>query len=211
MHGAVWLGLSLGLFGNPTPPETAILATWSDAHELVANRNDVQAEIESILEGTGIRFHWTDEFSPPAPPGALPVVVVVSPSEPAGAGWHLPPSAMGVYLASGSESSAVFVFYRRVAGVLGVGSGCCGMMEPSDRKRLARALGRVVVHELVHRIAPDLPHADSGLMRSDLGRSQLLRSRLPLDERSARAVLAALRETLRVDAANHLSPGPRTK
>jgi hypothetical protein len=211
VRSALWLGLALGLFGNPTPPETAILATWSDAHELVSNRSDVRAEIGSILEGAGIRLHWTDEISREAPAGSLPVVVVVSPSEPAGAGWHLPPSAMGVYLGSGSESSAIFVFYRRVAGVLGVGSGCCGMMEPSDRKRLARALARVVVHELVHRVAPDLPHADTGLMRSDLGRSQLLRSRLPLDERSARAVLAALRETRRVDTANHLSAGPRTK
>jgi hypothetical protein len=86
------------------------------------------------------------------------------------------------------------------------------MMEPSDRKRLAKALGRVVVHELVHRVAPDLPHADSGVMQADLGGSDLMRGRLPLDDGSRSAVLAALREArLVAEAANHLSPGPRTK
>jgi hypothetical protein len=112
---------------------------------------------------------------------------------------------MGVYLST-AESSAVYVFYHRMARVLGVASDRDGMMEPSDRKRLAKALGRVVVHELVHRVAPDLPHAGSGLMRGDLGRSDLNRSRLSLDDGSKSAVLAALRET-----ANHLSPGLRTK
>jgi hypothetical protein len=104
------------------------------------------------------------------------------------------------------ESSEVYIFYHRVARVLGVAADRDGMMEPSDRKRLAKALGWVVVHELVHRVAPDLPHADSGLMRGDLGRSDLIQSRLSLDDRSRSAVLAALR-----GAANHLSPGPRTK
>ena len=60
------------------------------------------------------------------------------------------------------ERRSVYVFYHRVARVLGVASERDGMMEPSDRRRLAKALARVVVHELVHRVAPDLPHADSG-------------------------------------------------
>lgn len=78
------------------------------------------------------------------------------------------------------------------------------MMEPSDRKRLAKALGRVVVHELAHRVAPDLPHAESGVMRGDLGRSFLTRRELSLDDISKKAILEVLR-------ANHLSPGHATK
>jgi len=118
---------------------------------------------------------------------------------------------MGVYLSS-DESSAVYVFYHRVARVLGVAYERDGMMQPSDRKRLAKALGRVVVHELVHRVAPHLPHADSGVMQGDLGRSYLTRKHLSLDDGSRSGVLAALREARRGrDTANHLSRGPRTK
>lgn len=192
MHSAICVGAT-------------ILASWSDGHGLVPYRADVRAEVESILKDADIRIQWTDASAKPTLETPFPVVVVMTPSEPAGAGWHLSPSAMGVYL-SRAESSAVYVFYHRVARVLGVASERDDMMEPSDRKRLAKALGRVVVHELVHRVAPDLPHADSGVMRGDLSRSDLIRSRLTLDDGSRSAVLAALRE-----ASNHLSPGPRTK
>lgn len=211
MHSAIWLGLSTVLSGAPVEPGPTILASWSDAHGLVPYREDVRKEVESILEGAGIRVLWSDASVEPAPESTLPVVVVVTPSEPAGAGWHLSPSAMGVYLSS-DQSSAVYVFYHRVARVLGVASERDGMLEPSDRKRLAKALGRVVVHELVHRVAPDLPHADTGVMQGDLGPSTLTRNHLSLDGDSRSAVLAALREARRVvETANHLSPGPRTK
>ncbi len=151
-----------------------------------------EREIDSILEGGGNSRSMERSRRRASRTAARPgVVVVLTPSEPTGDGWHLSPSAMGVYL-SAEESSAVYVFYHRVARVLGVASGTDGMMEPSDRKRLAKALGRVVVHELVHRIAPELPHADSGVMRGDLGRSFLTRRSLPLDDGSRAAVLSAL-------------------
>ncbi len=211
MRGAIWLGLSMALSGAEVEREATLHAFWSDGHRLVRNREDVRAEIEAILWGAGIRVNWSDGSLGPTPEKALPVTVVLSPSEPSGDGWHLSPSAMGVYLSS-AESSAVFVFYRRVARVLGIASERDGMMPPSDRKHLAKALGRVVVHELVHRLAPDLPHADSGVMRGDLGRSDLTRKHLSLDPGSRAAILAALREAPRgAKASNHLSPGPRTK
>ncbi len=186
MHGVVWLSVALAL-----DPGASILASWNDGHGLVSHREEVRTEIDSILEEAGIRVRWSDGEDGLANGGKPGVVVVLTPSEPTGDGWHLSPSAMGVYL-SAEESSAVYVFYHRVARVLGVASGMDGMMVPSDRKRLAKALGRVVVHELVHRIAPELPHAESGVMRGDLGRSFLTRRSLPLDDGSRAAVLSAL-------------------
>ena len=201
----------MGLSGASVESGAVILVSWNDGHGLVANGEDVRAEVDSILEGAGIRVQWSDATAQTPSDGAPRIAVVISPSEPAGAGWHLSPSAMGVYLSS-AESSAVFVFYHRVARVVGVVSVRDGMMRPSDRKRLAKALGRVVVHELVHRLAPNLPHADSGVMRGDLGRSLLTRKRLSLDEGSRSALLTALREARGgVGTANHLSAGPRTK
>ena len=207
MHGAVWLGLSVACSLAPVETGPAILASWSDGHRLVRYPEEVRAEVETILEGAGIRVRWSDAFGEPGSERFLPVSVVVTPSEPSGAGWRISPSAMGVYLAD-EESSAVFVFYHRVARVLGVTSERNGMMDPSEGKRLAKALGRVVVHELVHRVVPELPHADTGLMRDDLGRSLLTRRELALDDRSRSAVLDALRG---VKTAKYLSPGPRTK
>jgi hypothetical protein len=207
VYGAVLLGLSVACSPAPVDTGPAILASWSDGHRLVRYPEEVRAEVRAILEGAGIRVRWSDELGESGSDRFLPVSVVVIPSEPSGAGWHISPSAMGVYLAE-EEASAVFIFYHRVARVVGVSSGRNGMMDPSDAKRLARALGRVAVHELVHRVAPELPHADSGLMRDDLGRSLLTRRKLELDDRSRSAVLAVLRG---VKTANHLSPGPRTK
>ena len=195
MPGAVSLVLSLALSG--LDPRASIAATWSDGHGLVSNPGDVQAEIEAILGSAGIGVRWTDAV--PAEDGSLHVTVVVSPSDPSGAGWRLSPFAMGVYLST-AESSAVYVFYHRVARVLGIPSGRDGMISPSDRKRLAKALGRVVVHELVHRIAPELPHARSGIMRGDLGPSFLTRRSVSLDDVSAAAVLSALRSAPRANA-----------
>lgn len=201
MHGAIWLGVSAALAANPVD---TIVASWSDAHGLVRYQEEVRAEVETILEKAGVRVYWSDAVGEPAPGAALPVSIVVSPSAPEGEGWHLSPSTMGVYLAT-AESSAVFVFYHRVASVLEGPSARDGMMPPAERKRLAKALARIVVHELVHRVAPDLPHADSGIMRRDLGRSLLLRSRLELDDGTRAALLVRLR------ASNHLWPGPRAQ
>lgn len=192
MLGAVWLAAT-------------ILASWTDGHRLVANDEDVRAEIDAIFERAGIGIRWSDAVGD-TPAGSLPVVVVVTPSEPSGDGWHLSPSAMGAYL-SAAESSMVFVFYHRVARVLGVGSGRDRLPAPSERKRLAKAIGRVVVHELVHRVAPDLPHAESGVMRGNLGRSFLTRREVSLDEESKTAILDALR----ANYLSYLSRGQRTK
>ena len=46
---------------------------------------------------------------------------------------------------------------------------------------VARAVGRILAHELVHLIAPDLPHARSGLMGASVGRAQLLGNGVGLD------------------------------
>ncbi len=192
MLGAVWFAAT-------------ILASWNDAHGLVVNEEEARAEIGAILSGAGIQVLWSDSESGRAV-YSLPVVVVVTPSEPSGVGWHLSPSAMGVYLST-AESSAVFVFYRRVTRVLGVASGRDGLLTPSDRKRPAKAIGRVAVHELVHRVAPDLPHAECGVMRGDLGRSFLTRREASLDDGSKTAILDALR----ANALSYLSRGRRTE
>jgi hypothetical protein len=61
------------------------------------------------------------------------------------------------------------------------------MPNPRQRKDLARAIGRVLVHEVVHAIAPRLSHADEGLMHEALLSASLLKRRIEIDERTRQA------------------------
>jgi hypothetical protein len=59
---------------------------------------------------------------------------------------------------------------------------------------LARALGRVAAHELVHVLVPGQPHASSGLMQARLNRRALSEGRVFFDPDTSTALRAALRE-----------------
>lgn len=62
---------------------------------------------------------------------------------------------------------------------------------PVSTRALAQALGRVVAHELVHALAPSVPHG-VGLMSASLTRRQLTGGSLPVEPEVALAVRAAL-------------------
>jgi hypothetical protein len=65
-------------------------------------------------------------------------------------------------------------------------------MSLSASHALAIALGRVVAHELVHALAPSVPHG-TGLMSASLSYRQLSAVSLPFDAEVGLAVQAALR------------------
>jgi hypothetical protein len=62
----------------------------------------------------------------------------------------------------------------------------------SSARALGLALGRVVAHELVHALAPSVPHG-TGLMSATLTCRQLIAPTLPVDPEVSLAVQAALR------------------
>jgi hypothetical protein len=51
----------------------------------------------------------------------------------------------------------------------------------------------VVAHEIVHALAPQLPHATQGLLSATLNRSHLVHQRLLLDGDSADGLLRGIR------------------
>ncbi len=65
-------------------------------------------------------------------------------------------------------------------------------VESLSATRVGRALGRVVVHEAVHALAPGLAHARAGVMKATPNLRDLLASTTHLDEDSTAAVLSAL-------------------
>jgi hypothetical protein len=186
--------LSGAVEAAPTSGAT-LKVSWCDGHRLVPDVDLVRQEVERILREAGVDVQWSDG-SPRAAARAprLEVTVIVSPSDPGGAGFELKPGAMGVYLRE-DRSSAVFVFYPRLVGVLGLSAAAAhngGLLTPRERKTVARALGRVVVHELVHRVAPTVSHSSEGVMQARLNRSPLTWERLDLDEPSRRGLLDAI-------------------
>jgi len=66
------------------------------------------------------------------------------------------------------------------------------MLSGADRLAVGTAIGRVVVHEVVHALVPALPHG-RGLMSSSLNRRELIGAPLPLDVETTLAFRAALR------------------
>ena len=79
----------------------------------------------------------------------------------------------------------------------GVGAG---VLEANDGFRLGVALGRVIAHELVHALAPSVPHGE-GLMKSRLTRADLTTSApvTPLLAALVRAALAGVPGPARPD------------
>ena len=87
----------------------------------------------------------------------------------------------------------VWVHVRSVRAVIGLDPrGSAFTMPPPASRALAIALGRVVAHEVVHALAPSVPHG-TGLMSASLSYRQLTATRIHFDAEVGLAVQAALR------------------
>jgi hypothetical protein len=129
----------------------------------------VQAEVERLFAPLGVRV-----VRGGADDGSVQVVVLGSDRSRGG----LNPRAMGSVARNPQLSPVVWIVAPNVRRTLG---GTPQRWPVLPVALLARALGRIVAHEIVHLIAPDLPHAESGLMSVSLGRAQLLRDGVALD------------------------------
>jgi len=87
----------------------------------------------------------------------------------------------------------VWVHVPNVRAVIGLDPrGSAFAMPPPASRALAIALGRVVAHELVHALAPSVPHG-TGLMSASLTYRQLTAPSIPVETEVGLAVQAALR------------------
>jgi hypothetical protein len=107
-------------------------------------------------------------------------------------GTKLHHTVMGATPRSPDGVRAIWVYADGVAASLGLERGPGVRWSPPMRREFAVALGRVVVHELVHAITPRRPHVNGGLMAERMGRSLLLSPRLRIDAGTSEAFRAAL-------------------
>lgn len=178
-------------------PETLRLA-WADPSGAAGGLEAlVREEASSLLEAMGVRARWrraaSDEL---ARAGEVRVIFLDRPATRDGGLLVL-----GATPPSFAVAPHVWIHVPSVRATLGVPPGRpLRSMGVLDRRVLGVALGRVVAHELVHAIAPEVPHG-RGLMAASLGARALAASSIGVDPEVGGAVRAALRgESRRVPA-----------
>jgi hypothetical protein len=167
---------------------------WIDAHGLFPDSERVRSEADSIFGDLGVTVRWEVGTDPrPSSAGALRIQAVLMPSEPSG--WGLSPNAMGVVLLPQRDpQNSVFLFYRPILRNVGLGGVTGSMLKPRERRDIARAMGRVLVHEIVHAVAPNLSHADRGVMHDALLSGALSNVEIEIDDRTREEFLRGLSE-----------------
>jgi hypothetical protein len=151
-------------------------------------------EVRSILGAAGVNVVWEKRAAGPLAPGEIAVILLSG--EPARMAMR--PDVMGCVIKGGGPS-VLWVNLATVARMLGLGARSHIAWSGRERQQVATALGRVVAHEIVHVVAPELPHATQGLLSAVLDRYRLVYQRLRLDGHSADGFLrgATLRDTSR--------------
>jgi plasmid stabilization system protein ParE len=106
--------------------------------------------------------------------------------------WRLRDDVMAAAPRAEGSQGTIYVFLEQVRSVLGHLADRNPSQAPREHAELATALARILAHELVHLVAPDHPHATSGLMVANLRRSSLLKRRARIDPACAQAFRRAL-------------------
>jgi hypothetical protein len=177
---SLWLSLSLlaALASDPprpAPPPAAAVPHTVTVHladpEHVApfGLEGVEAEAERLFAPLGVRLDGATQNE-----AAVQVILLAADRSQGG----LKPQVMGAVSRSVQNPAVVWILVPSVRRALG---GTSEQWPSLPNALVARALGRILAHEIVHLIAPELPHAQSGLMGPTLGRAQLLGERQALD------------------------------
>jgi hypothetical protein len=179
---ALWLSwMALGSLAAAAPraaaqeagPPVLTLRIVDPERSAPFSLHGVHAEVQRLFAPLGVRVALEGEADTE---NETPIPVVLLSRDRSRGGVHA--DAMGAVQRSEGSTSAVWIVMANVHYALG---GSRQLHPGLPRELVARAVGRVLAHELVHLIAPELPHADSGLMQASLGRGFLLRDELRLD------------------------------
>jgi len=143
-------------------------------------------ETSAILADAGVAAAWTLGDSSTVTTGdELKVVLVPGVAN----GARLPEHVMGG-TRGGAQSHTTWIYLSNVLWALGVQDKGPRRLSLQEEEQVARALGRVVAHEVVHAVAPGVAHSHGGLMAGTLGRALLVQARAflaPAEQKALRA------------------------
>ena len=171
---------------GPRDLPTLELVFFDPLNALPCGLESLAGEADAVLRPLGVRIAWRQ-----GGPGTLtrrPQLHVVLLDGPAAERLQL---VLGATPHEPGASLHFWISMPAVKRVLGLDPVRDRALSLAQRVQVARAIARVVVHETVHALAPELPHAPAGLMCDHLDRAFLLASRVPIDVRAAAALRAA--------------------
>ena len=175
---------------------TRLLIVWHDAHGLAPNgtfRGTVR-EVEKLFGPVGLEIEWMRSESEDLPldENTILIRIVLMPSKPSGSDWGLEKDIMGAFLPGGGRSHSLYVFYRNLVRAVKIHDPPSRLPDLRELRRLSKALGHVVAHEMIHAVAPTEHHASGGLMREGLAYSFLVRDEVALEEQLIEAFLSGV-------------------
>ena len=150
------------------------------------------SELSALLGRLGIRAS-VRRVDVHAVTTASELTVILLPQRPAAS--RLSPEAMGATSTGSGSPRTCVVFAAEVARTLGLAAPW-PTWSTVQRRDFGVALGRVVVHELVHVLIPAQPHVREGLMAAKLSGAQLRGPTPPIAPATAQALRSALGEPL---------------
>ena len=175
LTGAILLtGVSVS--GEPTTTVPVVLVDLAGLSDV--SLEVMTAETSSALGPSGIRLSW--HRAKPGEEhdlGSLRVIVLGKRS--CGAAIGTGEFKLASVLPA-LEATTLWVCLPNLVVVAASARGSDRSTFP-DQHRLGVALGRVIVHELVHLAAPELPHARRGLFSRKLDRTRLVSGSASLD------------------------------
>lgn len=145
-------------------------------------------ETSQILADAGVQAAWTlGEAATVTTEDHLKIVLMPGTTN----GARLPEHVMGG-TRSGEPSHTTWIYLSNVLWALGLRDGAARRLSAQEEEQVARALGRVAAHEIVHAVAPGVQHSAHGLMAGTLGRAALIRDSVSLAPAERSALRAAV-------------------
>ncbi len=175
----------------PPVASTALRLVWMDPTGVGVGAEAVaRDEARSLFRKMGVTVSWRrGDASELARPGEVRVILLDRAADSSGK------AILGATPPRFEVAPFVWVHVPSVRAAIGLDlRGQAFTMSPPASRALAIAIGRVVAHELVHALAPSVPHG-TGLMSAMLTRRQLTAPSIPFDTEVGLALQAALRES----------------
>lgn len=168
------LHLLPALIAASTAPQLE-LALFDRVRLSPAMFDEMAGELDRVLPARNAEIVWlvaNDQLVIHSPQGEIQVIL--SPSLPEV--WGFDETVMGAVLSGGRKDpgGVIVVFPARVAQVVGAQKYLKFPRRARRDPRLARALARVIAHEIIHAVAPDHLHGQDGLMHASQTRASLL-------------------------------------
>jgi hypothetical protein len=197
-----FFALVVPAFAGECPGGARLALVFRDETAVGLDVDAVEQEARRIFASAGIALDWRLSTAEVAPPKGEVTVLFRARPETAALGettlGAVNPDANGI----------ARVFLSGLERILGFRATSGEGLRPAARQRLARTLGRVLAHEVVHVLAPELGHRTHGLMDASMQRAFALRPRVTLDRETTEALLGRLQPPAERTAEGHLSSPP---